>query len=412
MMRLWWRRGRISGKRLLWYAFVVAFLIIVYRVIQENAGDIERQWTCEELHAKDRLIQLCQDFSRGITGGNLCKDLCDSHDLAIQDCLAHKNTTIVFSGTWRNHDIVFKTKREPHHFEDSTALIDAGHGDNDDGITTADDQGGIQELFTSHVFEHVVNELSLFQMKDLMKPKRVLEQLWYPHSMGKLTWADMSSLWLLIQRDEFIKLQLLQSMKHIPQVYGFCGRFYAVEKVQALEELTFTPFRKPMPWKKRLKIALDFLSLEKEFSNTSLGKLHHCDIQPGNFGITKDMRVVALDIDTVFPTRQMKDFLEQPTCESNKQCDFFDCVSSCNQTIHQCSRNILTNNLQVICRDILVSSWEQPGLLQRAPVHVQNKLSSLLSECASEKMLPWEQSKRKRIHTRLKKILSEELWSK
>ena len=219
--------------------------------------------------------------------------------------------------------------------------------DDDDGITTADDQGGIQELFTSHVFEHVVNELSLFQMRDLMKPKRVLEQLWYPHPIGKLTWADMSSLWLLIQRDEFIKLQLLQSMKHIPQVYGFCGRFYAVEKVQALEELTFTPFRKPMPWKKRLKIALDFLSLEKEFSNTSLGKLHHCDIQPGNFGITKDMRVVALDIDTVFPTRQMKDFLEQPTCESNKQCDFFDCVSSCNQTIHQCSRNILTNNLQV-----------------------------------------------------------------
>lgn len=58
MMRLWWKRGRISGKRLLWYVFVVAFLIIVYRVIQENAGDIETQWTCEELHAKDRLIQL------------------------------------------------------------------------------------------------------------------------------------------------------------------------------------------------------------------------------------------------------------------------------------------------------------------------------------------------------------------
>ena len=68
--------------------------------------------------------------------------------------------------------------------------------------------------------------------------------------------------------------------------------------------------------------------------------------------------------------------------------------------------------LQVICRDILVSRWEQPGLLKRAPVHIQNKLSPLLSECASEKMLPWEQSKRKRIHKRLKKILSEELWSK
>ena len=237
-------------------------------------------------------------------------------------------------------------------------------------MTTADDQGRIHELFTSRVFEHVVNELSLFQMQDLMKPKKVLEQLWYPHPMGKLTWADMSSLWLLIQRDEFIKLQLLQSMKHIPKVYGFCGRFYAVEKVEALEELTFTPFRKPMPWKKRLKIALDFLSLEKEFSNSSLGKLHHCDIQPGNFGITKDMRVVALDVDTVFLTRQMKDFLEQPTCDSNKQCDFFDCVSSCNQTIHQCSRNILTNNLQV--RKVLIT------------YHLLNQLGVIIPEGVGE----------------------------
>jgi len=63
----------------------------------------------------------------------------------------------------------------------------------------------------------------------------------------------------------------------------------------------------------------------------------------------------------------------------------------------------------VICRDILLSSWEQPGLLQRAPVHAQNKISSLLSECASEALLPWKQSKEKRIHKKLKKVLSDEL---
>ena len=181
----------------------------------------------------------------------------------------------------------------------------------------------------------------------MLTHQRMFEHLWHPHPVGSLSWADMNSLWLLIQRDEFIKLQLLQGMSHIPRVYGFCGRFYAVEKVETLEEFSFTPFKKPMPWKKRLKIALDFLELSQEFSKSSLGKLHHCDIQPGNFGVTKDMRVVALDIDTVFPTKQMEDFLEQPTCESNKQCDFFDCVSACNQTAHQCSRNILTNNLQV-----------------------------------------------------------------
>ena len=63
---------------------------------------------------------------------------------------------------------------------------------------------------------------------------------------------------------------------------------------------------------------------------------------------------------------------------------------------------------KVICRDIFLSNWGQPGLLQRAPVHAQNKLSSVLSECASETLLPWKPGKMERIHRKLKKILSEE----
>lgn len=262
------------------------------------------------------------------------------------------------------------------------------------------------------MFEHVQNELSFFRLKDILNisEQRVLEVLWHPHPLGELTWADMSSLWLLIQRDEFIKLQLLKEMRHIPRVYGFCGSFYAVEKVETLEEFSFTPFKRPMPWKKRLNAALDFLDLSVEFTKTPLGQLHHCDIQPGNFGVAKDKRVVALDIDSVFATKQMEDFLEQPTCESNKQCDFFDCMSACNTTEHKCSRKILTNNLQ-ICRDILLSHWGQPGLLQRAPIHAQNKLSPVLSDCASDTMLPWKPGKIERIYRKLKKILSEELKS-
>ena len=68
----------------------------------------------------------CEDFKQAIIGGNLCSDLCTNHELKIQDCLAHKNTTIVFSGTWKNKDVVFKTKREPHHFENLKDLIYAG----------------------------------------------------------------------------------------------------------------------------------------------------------------------------------------------------------------------------------------------------------------------------------------------
>lgn len=399
-MRFRWKRGRPSCRKLLCFTCIAVFIIIVYRFINEEASRFEKQWSCEDLRAKELLIELCNDFIRGVTGGNLCHDFCVSRELVIQDCLAHKNTTIVFSGTWKGNNIVFKTKREPHNFEELNSLLDG------DGSKMEQDQ--IFELFISHVSDHVKNELSFFELDKIMTEQKILELLWQPHSLEKLSFADMSSLWLLIQRDEFIKLQLLQDMTHIPRVYGFCGKFYAVEGVETLEQFSFSPFKKPMPWKKRLKTALDFLELTQEFSKTLLGKLHHCDIQPGNFGITKAARVVAIDIDTVFHSKQMKDFLEQPTCESDKQCDFFDCMSACNVTEHQCSRNILTNNLQVICRDIFLSNWGQPGLLQRAPVHAQNKLSSVLSECASETLLPWKPGKMERIHRKLKKILSEE----
>ena len=40
------------------YTCLAVFVIIGYRVITENGTEYERQWTCEELHAKDLLIQL------------------------------------------------------------------------------------------------------------------------------------------------------------------------------------------------------------------------------------------------------------------------------------------------------------------------------------------------------------------
>lgn len=411
-MRFIWKRKLPRRRRLLCFTLLAILIYIFYQiVISFNDENIEfdRQWTCEELKARDRLAELCKDFINGNTGGNLCHDLCTSGELVVQDCLAHKNTTVVFSGTWRRNDIVFKTKRRPHHVEKLEDLLSIGVSD--DEPTAGDEK--LFKNFVLRVFEHVQNELSFFRLKDILNisEQRVLEVLWHPHPLGELTWADMSSLWFLIQRDEFIKLQLLKEMRHIPRVYGFCGSFYAVEKVETLEEFSFTPFKRPMPWKKRLNAALDFLDLSVEFTKTPLGQLHHCDIQPGNFGVAKDKRVVALDIDSVFATKQMEDFLEQPTCESNKQCDFFDCMSACNTTEHKCSRKILTNNLQIICRDILLSHWGQPGLLQRAPIHAQNKLSPVLSDCASDTMLPWKPGKIERIYRKLKKILSEELKS-
>lgn len=57
-MRFRWKRGRISGRKLLCYTFSAVFIIIVYRTVGKNGPEFERDWTCEELRAKERLTQL------------------------------------------------------------------------------------------------------------------------------------------------------------------------------------------------------------------------------------------------------------------------------------------------------------------------------------------------------------------
>lgn len=58
VMRFRWKRGRKSGKKLLCYTCFAVFIIIVYRTVGKNGPEFERDWTCEELRAKELLTQL------------------------------------------------------------------------------------------------------------------------------------------------------------------------------------------------------------------------------------------------------------------------------------------------------------------------------------------------------------------
>jgi hypothetical protein len=232
--------------------------------------------------------------------------------------------------------------------------------------------------------------------------------MYHPHPITNISFADMRSLWELLQQEEFIKLQLLQDMKHVPRVYGFCGVFYAVEKVKSLEDY-INIFKRPKPWSKRVHVALELLDLVREFKKTSLGKLDHCDVQPGNFGVSENGTVVALDIDTVFTAPQMKVYMAQGNCSRNIDCTFFDCMSICDKRSKLCTSRVISNNLQNVCRDLFVSIWAEPGLLKRSPVFAANKLGPILSECAAETKYPWKPKKEKRLFKRLNVLLSENL---
>ena len=207
-----------------------------------------------------------------------------------------------------------------------------------------------QSWFAAVAHEHLLNELSSTSFTDFfVTPRELLTRMWHPHPLpSNLTFAQMASTWEMLATEEFVWLQILRGSRHVPKAYGFCGRFYAVEKVTSLDEVGVRTFGgKSLPWQARVRVALELLHLTKELSRSPLGALHHCDIQPANFGLTNASRAVGLDLDLVFTTDQVQGFVEQPACTEDSNCDFFDCVSACNKTSGFCSRTLLTNNLQV-----------------------------------------------------------------
>lgn len=58
------------------------------------------------------------------------------------------------------------------------------------------------------------------------------------------------------------------------------------------------------------------------------------------------MQVVAIDVDMAFFEPKMRDILEQ-NCSSDDDCNFFDCLSSCDLSRRRCSPGRRNSNLQV-----------------------------------------------------------------
>lgn len=57
-MRCRWKRGRPSCRKFLCFTCIVVFIIIIYTFVNEEGSRFEKQWSCEELRAKELLIEI------------------------------------------------------------------------------------------------------------------------------------------------------------------------------------------------------------------------------------------------------------------------------------------------------------------------------------------------------------------
>jgi len=61
-MRFRWKRGRPSCRKLLCSTCIAVLFIIVYKFIDEESSKYEKEWSCEELRAKELLIELVSNI--------------------------------------------------------------------------------------------------------------------------------------------------------------------------------------------------------------------------------------------------------------------------------------------------------------------------------------------------------------
>ena len=200
----------------------------------------------------------------------------------------------------------------------------------------------------------------LFNFEDIEKkttreisPNELLGKLYFNASITDLQQIDMQNLWQLLRQDEFYVMQILKDFKHIPQIYGTCGKFYALEKVKTLSDIIGIGLfpATGVTWEFRVQIALDILDFVREFNSKSVYGFswQHCDIQPSNLGIDKSGTIKAIDVDLVYTDGEISEILGQQmgNCSSNKDCEFFDCASPCSKENNKCTSGRISNNLQV-----------------------------------------------------------------
>ncbi|MFT7813925.1 protein FAM69C-like [Arapaima gigas] len=329
----------------------------------------------------------CEEYRQGILTGDLCEDLCVTQQLKYKRCLYYEKGKKVLQADWRGLPVVLKSKLENFSSYESLSLLEY-----QDAL----------ELSPMDVVLYATLEMK--SSLGLEVRNTTVHQLWgkrLRHRQQRaLSHAELASLWSLLQQEEYTFFRVLQDLsQHVAKVLGSCGHFYAVEYLvagQAWSQHLFAPeelLRPPTRGQETLhkysslvrdmvlQIALSFLDMVQQFDGDFAHRLHLCDIKPENFAIRKDLTVVAIDVDMAFFEPKIGDILEQ-NCTTNRDCNFFDCVSRCDVKRSKCGWKRVNSNLQVIC-DKIFRHWFSPPLLgARAGHPLEVELQRVVQECA------------------------------
>lgn len=205
----------------------------------------------------------------------------------------------------------------------------------------------------------------------------------------------MSSLWVLLQNNEYLLSILYTERDVFPQLLGTCGPYFAVEYLEPIPDVSslFTLSDHRDDWGRKLKTAVLILELLEELETGFKEPFHLCDIKLEHFGFVKSVsRLKYLDLNHVYPKSIISDYIAQMDhCTKDEECEILDCRSYCDKKKKRCAKTVSNSNLQIVCEKIFLG-WRMSntvivsGLLMSQ--HTPSELASILRQCANQHSHP------------------------
>lgn len=343
----------------------------------------------------------CYLYEQGKAIGSLCAPLCISRDIHSLTCHSFQAAKeAVFSAEWHNIKLVFKSVSsdiQPIRWFDNGILKYPNEKEFLYTIRTIVKR----KLNLTLAYDTAVR---LARLKPSYEEKDVLKRR-----------LEMEILWQLLQDNEYLLSTIFTDKDVFPQLIGTCGPYFAVEYMEpapfSQTSTIFTMKDTLEEWGQRLKFAIQILDLLDELDNSFREPFHLCNIKLDHFGYTVDRKKLKfVDLDETFPSTIINSLIQQiPNCERDEDCEFLDCRSFCNRSVHKCYPSVTNNNLQIVCEKLFLG-WRLsntvivPGLLMSQ--HTPSELASILRQCAnpdgSARRTPDDE-----VRKRLYNILSE-----
>ncbi|XP_015269661.1 PREDICTED: protein FAM69B [Gekko japonicus] len=333
---------------------------------------------------------ICDQYNKGIISGSSCKDLCEDHTLALQQCLSSSPTHQVYSGLWKEKEVIIKCGvSEALKVDSSPDAAPRREVVLFDKPTRGTSMDEFRDMLFNFLKSNLGDQPSLAALVNKIITVADVSQ------DGKLSLAEAKSMWALLQQNDFLLTLSLHEKEHTSKLLGHCGDLYITEKIThtSFYNMDVPPFLQPLlpsaiqrvihqwfspAWPRRAKIAIGLLEFVEEIFHGAYGNFYICETGFRNMGYNKKYDFKIVDLRKVATEMTIRQFLKGRHCEQNIDCTYGkDCVAPCDKLMKLCKSDVVQPNLAKVCGLL------QEFLLHGVPPDLREELEKQLKTCTT-----------------------------